>query len=316
MAAIAAPRVCPLCSGELRPSGVRAFDRLVTGDGPFTVSECLACDYGVTDQQLRGAELERYYGGPYFGDFYEDGDADPRGALERARAAFRRIASARRLARAPFATSAVAPGRVLDVGCGGGDLLVHYRTLGWEVFGVDPAAAAVAAATRRGLCVHHGTLADHPWPAESFDLVVFSHSLEHIPEPLDALRRAKALLAGGGRVAISLPNWRCWQRRLFRNRWFHLDLPRHLQHFSAPALRVAGDLLDLDVGQIGTSSTVISAAYSIHYLIAGHWTPGWKLWLSYGLGLLAFAPIAVIDRLIGADCCYALLERPRGASTL
>ncbi len=316
MVAIAAPGVCPLCGGELRASGVRAYDRLVTGDGPFTVLECPACEFGLTEPQLRGAELERYYGGVYFGDFYEHGDGVPLGLLERARAVFRRMASARRVSRPPFATGAAAPGRLLDVGCGRGDLLAHHRALGWEVFGVDPAASAVAAAARRGLHVHHGTLADHPWPAESFDLIAFSHSLEHIPDPLDALRTARALLAPGGRIAIALPNWASWQRSLFRGRWFHLDLPRHLQHFSPRALRVTAGLLELEVGEIGTSSTLISAAYSIHYVIAGHWTPGWKLWLSYGLGLLAFPPIALIDRLAGADCCYALLERPGAASTL
>jgi SAM-dependent methyltransferase len=169
------------------------------------------------------------------------------------------------------------------------------------------------------LTVHEGTLADQPWPAESFDLIVFSHSLEHIPEPLDALSAARALLVPGGRIAIALPNWRSWQRQLFRNYWFHLDLPRHLQHFSPRALRVVAERLELEMPAVGTTSTVISPAYSIHYLIAGRWTPGWRLWLAYALGAAAFGPIVLVDRFAGADCCYALLRRPAagsGASTL
>ncbi len=71
-------------------------------------------------------------------------------------------------------------------------------------------------------------------------------------------------------------------------------------------------MLGLEVLEIGTSSTVISGAYSIHYLIAGRWTPGWKLWLAYALGAVAFPPIALINRLAQADCCYALLQASSG----
>ena len=48
------PDVCPICEGPLRQTWVRAYDRLVTGKGPFGVSECPACRYGVTAPQLSG----------------------------------------------------------------------------------------------------------------------------------------------------------------------------------------------------------------------------------------------------------------------
>lgn len=298
---------CPLCGGELRRTAVRALDRLVTGDGPFAVLECPTCRYGVTEPQLRGAELERYYGGGYFGAFYEGGA--PVGLLERARGAYRSRASARRFARVPFATRG-RTGRVLDVGCGSGELLAHYESLGWSAFGIEPAAAVAELACRRGLSVHIGTLADQPWELGSFDLVVFSHALEHIPDPLAALREARALLVGGGRLAIQVPNWRCWQLRVFRGRWFPLDLPRHLQHFSPRALEVAARELELEVIELGTDATLIAVAYSIHYALAGRWTPGWKLWLSYVLGVAVYPLAAVINRALGADCCYAVLRAP------
>jgi 2-polyprenyl-3-methyl-5-hydroxy-6-metoxy-1,4-benzoquinol methylase len=301
---------CPLCGHPLRATRVRAFDRLVTGEGPFSVLECRACRYGVTDPQFRGAALDHFYGTRYAESFYGHSTTAQRGLLERARERFRRRAARRRYAGRPYTVSGLAPGRVLDVGCGGGQLLAHYATLGWQTFGIDPAEPAVAAARRRGATVHQGTLSDQPWSAGHFDLITFAHSLEHIPEPLEALKTARALLAPGGMVAITLPNWRCWQRRfLFSNRWFHLDLPRHLQHFSTDALRVTAKALDLDVVEIGTDSTLISVAYSLHYVIAGRWTPGWKLWLAYALGMLAFPPVAAVNALAGGDCCYALLRR-------
>jgi SAM-dependent methyltransferase len=310
VAATASLSNCPLCGRELLPTRIRAIDRLVTGDGPFTVAECRFCRFGLTVPQLRGEELERYYGAQYSDGFYERSGGDPSGLLERARGRFREYAARRRFGGPPFALPDREPGRVLDVGCGAGELLAHYAALGWQTFGIDPAESAVTATARRGASVHHGTLADQPWPAGSFELITFSHSLEHIPEPLDALRLALELLAPNGVIAITLPNWSCWQRRfLFGDRWFNLDLPRHLQHFSPRALAVAAGDLELDAISIGTSSMIISVAYSLHYLIAGSWTPGWKLWLSYALGAAVFPLIAAIDAVAGGDCCYALLGR-------
>jgi SAM-dependent methyltransferase len=306
---------CPLCARPLRTTRVRAFDRLVTGEGPFTVLECRSCRYGVTDPQFRGAELDHFYGTVYAESFYGHSASSRGGLLERARDRFRVLAARRRYAGRPYAVAGRPPGRVLDVGCGGGELLAHYAALGWQTFGIDPAAPAAAAARRRGASVHEGTLADQPWPAESFELITFSHSLEHIAEPLLALASARALLAPGGLVVITLPNWRCWQRFLFANRWFHLDLPRHLQHFSTRALTRTADALELEVVELGTDSTIISVAYSLHYLIAGRWSPGWKLWLAYALGIAVYPAVAAVNALLGGDCCYALLRRPDGRVT-
>lgn len=300
-----APAYCPLCGEPLRATRVSAPDRLVTGDGPFRVWECRSCQLGHVSVD----ELVRYYGGAYFDSFYEHGPAPDAGALVRLRSAYRARAARRRFSRAPFAPAGP-PGRVLDVGCGGGTLLAHYRALGWQPFGIDVSEAAAAAAREQGAAVHLGTLADQPWESASFDLVVFSHSLEHIPEPLTALRRACELLAPGGTLVILAPNWRCWQRFVLRSFWFPLDLPRHVNHFSPRALAVVAERLGLESRAIGTSSTVIAVSYSLHYLIAGRWTPGWRLWAAYALGLAVYPPVLAIDRVFGGDACYAILRRP------
>lgn len=295
----------------MRLTPYAAYDRLVTGDGPFAIVECPACCFGLTEPQLTNEELAPFYAAAYYEGYYEHSGAGRAGLLHRLRARHRKRSAARRNRRPPFGLPGVRAGKVLDVGCGAGGLLADFAQRGWSTFGIDPSAAATAAAERRGAQVHQGTLEDDPWPGESFELITMAHALEHIVDPVATVERAGCRLAPGGLLAIEVPNWACWQRRLYRRRWAPLDLPRHQQHFSPSALARIASRFDLGVREVGTSSTPISTAYSIHFLIAGRWTPGWKLWLSYGISLPLLPFVYLVDHFAGGDCCYAVLEKPR-----
>jgi SAM-dependent methyltransferase len=117
---------------------------------------------------------------------------------------------------------------VLDVGCGDGALLDAVRARGREAVGLERTSTRpdVRAAELTAFAERPGG-----WAA-----VVFWHSLEHLREPAAAIDRAGALLAPGGVLVIAVPNLASWQARLFGERWFALDLPRHLVHLPAPAL--------------------------------------------------------------------------------
>jgi SAM-dependent methyltransferase len=246
----------------------------------------------------------------YYEDYYEWAGPRQTSPLRAARDRWRQWMAGRRHERPPFdSLNRLTPGRLLDVGCGNGTLLQHFSDRGWVAAGIDPSSVAIAATRGRGLEAHHGTLADHPWPEASFDAIVFEHSLEHIPQPMEALEQAACLLAPGGAIAIVVPNWACWQRGLFRDRWYHLDLPRHQQHFSTRALRLAVEQVGMRCELWGTESNVISPAYSLNYVLAGQWNENWTLWLSYGLGALMYPIFALIDRRWGGDCCYAMASK-------
>jgi SAM-dependent methyltransferase len=304
------PQSCPICGGALRRTGVAARDRLVTGDGPFGVLECPRCQYGITVPQLTNEELGPYYAESYYEDFYEHSERRRPTLPERIRGALAKRGAERRNSRPPLVLQGVEPGTMLEVGCGSGELLAHFASQGWSTYGIDPSEAAVAAAARRGAEVHAGTLDDHPWEGKRFDAIVFQHSLEHIPQPVETLARARDLLAPGGRIIIDVPNWASWQRRVFGDRWFPLDLPRHLQHFSPRALEKISDKLGMRTLAVGTNSNAIATAYSVHYIIAGRWTPGWKLWASYAIGLPLLPLVWLGDRLGGGDACYAVMTKP------
>lgn len=119
------------------------------------------------------------------------------------------------------------PGSVLDVGAGDGALVEALRRQGREATGIDQFA--------EGPHLRAGELADEKkgtWAA-----IVFWHSLEHLPQPAEALEDAVRRLRPGGLLAIAVPNADSLQARLFGDSWFGLDPPRHLVHLTSGALQ-------------------------------------------------------------------------------
>ena len=128
-------------------------------------------------------------------------------------------------------------GKVLDVGCGAGGNLKTLQDQGWDPYGIE--ISEVAAAHARELVtknIHAGTLESAPFSAKSFDLVLMSHSLEHLPSPVDALQRIHRLLKDDGLLVVSVPNLNSLEFKLFGPWWFQLDPPRHFYHFEKKSL--------------------------------------------------------------------------------
>lgn len=130
--------------------------------------------------------------------------------------------------------------RVLDLGCGNGGLLKGLATLGYDVVGVEPDDDARAVASETGLTVYDGTAEDLPAELLSqrgtFDAVVMSHVLEHTLNPIEAVSAVVDLLAPGGLFICEVPNNACFEAERAGPRWSFLDVPRHLNFFTAQSL--------------------------------------------------------------------------------
>jgi len=96
---------------------------------------------------------------------------------------------------------------VLDVGCARGHLAAILSGRGYKVTGIDNNAESLVFAKNACSRVIKADLEN--WPAditERFDYVIFADCLEHLRDPLEALRRILPLLKDGGTVLISVPN--------------------------------------------------------------------------------------------------------------
>ncbi|HXE82879.1 MAG TPA: class I SAM-dependent methyltransferase, partial [Gemmatimonadales bacterium] len=165
-----------------------------------------------------------------------------------------------------------APGRMLEVGCASGSFLSQMARAGWEVSGIEFSEIAGMAARALGHHVHIGALetAPPPDPDRPYDLVVAWMVLEHLPDPVQALRRLAAWSRPGAWLAMSVPDAGSLEFRLFRSNWYALDLPRHFFHFTRPTL---GDVLR-----------------------AGGWTVRRMLWHSNPNNLLQSLRYVCLDR--------------------
>ena len=132
-------------------------------------------------------------------------------------------------------------GKALEVGCAAGFSLRVLADRGFDVFGIEPSAAIRALAQQHfgDGRIHAGTLDDAPFAVGSFDLIVMWDVLEHLPDPLRALRKVRELLAPAGRLVLETQNVEAFAARLLGKRWTHFKHEEHLLHFSPTTLRRA-----------------------------------------------------------------------------
>jgi SAM-dependent methyltransferase len=99
------------------------------------------------------------------------------------------------------------PGRMLDIGCAAGYMLDAARGLGWEVAGVEP-SPAMRERTRKELKCRVYESLDEALAAGSqrYECVMMFEVIEHLEDPIAAMRKVRELLVPGGLIALSTPN--------------------------------------------------------------------------------------------------------------
>lgn len=128
-------------------------------------------------------------------------------------------------------------GKILDVGCGNGQLTGWMKEHGWRTYGVDINKEACEQAERLGLNIFCGELQNANYTNDFFDVIIIHHALEHLYDPLALLKECFRILKRDGILIIDCPNFGCFQNKLFGSKWFAIDAPRHLYHFECDTLR-------------------------------------------------------------------------------
>ena len=204
----------------------------ITGD-PFAVGYCNACRLYVTTPVPPEREAGTYYPKGYYG------------SGRRFNPIVEWLLDNLYNYRASQIEQHQKPGKVLDIGCGRGLLLHKLRQRGWTPMGTELSEEAASyARDRLGLPVTTQMVEDVKFPDEEFDLVILWHVLEHVQSPRAMLKEVSRILKPGGTLLVAVPNFGSLEAQWSKAGWFHLDVPRHLTHFTratlAHALNVAG----------------------------------------------------------------------------
>lgn len=123
-------------------------------------------------------------------------------------------------------------GRLLDLGCGDGYLL---KRLGkFNAFGLDISLKRLKRVNKDNLV--QGDATKLPFKNNSFDVVVCSEVLEHVPDPKLLIKEIKRVIKKSGNIIISVPNEFNWRLARLLTLRFPIKIPDHINKFSIKQL--------------------------------------------------------------------------------
>jgi len=132
-------------------------------------------------------------------------------------------------------------GKVLDVGCGNGMLLKHFKSMGWDCFGLDVSPWAKRYAEEYGYVLYDEEIERNYLPDNYFDLIVSTSTLEHIYDPVNHVKAMLRVLKPGGYIYVAgVPNYGSVTVRMGVSKFYLNTPPAHINYFTPLSL---GNLL-------------------------------------------------------------------------
>lgn len=152
--------------------------------------------------------------------------------------------------------------KILDVGCGDGDLLNELNEFGFNhLLGIDPFIEEDKLINGT-LHIKKASITDLN---EKFDLIMFNHSLEHMPNQLETLKKVKSLLNENGTCLIRIPTVSSYVWEKYGVNWVELDAPRHFYLHSLKSLDVLAKQASLNIKDIEFDATEFELLGSEQY---------------------------------------------------
>lgn len=246
---------CPLCGRSSAFAFEAPVDGMTFRPTAFgRIHRCAACDFAFVAPRPDADDTRAFYDLP---QYYTQGASQlargqPYGFASRLRVHLAwRLDRGEPMAEVVRSTLPQAGARLCDVGCGNGWLARALAQRGYAMTGVERDAKAVSFADASFRVVEGSAESLPPdVSTRSFDGVLLSHVLEHLVDPVAALRGLQVLARPGARLICEVPNMRCDAARLRGLSWAHLDVPRHLNFFTEQSLRAAMTAAGLEVERI------------------------------------------------------------------
>jgi 2-polyprenyl-3-methyl-5-hydroxy-6-metoxy-1,4-benzoquinol methylase len=182
--------------------------------------------------------------------------------------------------------------RILDVGCGAGNHLKSLHEAGYtNLLGVDPFI-------ENDIDYENGLIIKKQHIQEvqgNYDLIMFHHSFEHCPDPIDILQSVFALLVPGGHCVIRIPIASSYAWKCYGVNWAQLDAPRHLYLHSVESMEIISNKVGFELGDIIYDSTSFQFWGSEQYIKDIPLMDNRSLWVNPGSTLFSKEDIALFS---------------------
>lgn len=245
--------MCQICGNEAGNRVLQAREKMNGTLEAFDYRQCRAC--GHLELISSVADMGVHYAKGYY-SFHAQRIAGWRRWLHRARTSVTlgghsAVGRLLGLVKKPFYTywlerTGLRLGdRLLDVGCGAGNLIRILHCAGLRCEGIDPFLAGDSK-TPEGVELRKADLMDETGSRRA---ILFNHSFEHVPNPRETLRKAASLLEPGGCVIVRVPLADSFAFFHYGADWFQWDAPRHRNLFTKQSLRFLAEQCGLRVDE-------------------------------------------------------------------
>lgn len=127
-------------------------------------------------------------------------------------------------------------GKALEIGSSTGLLLKLMQKKGWDVMGVEMSVKAGEFARKQKIPTLITSFEKVNLPKESFDAIVLNHTLEHLSDPDQIIKKIYSLLDKDGIIFIDVPNFGGLSAKILGKKWPYLLPNEHYWHFTLKSL--------------------------------------------------------------------------------
>jgi SAM-dependent methyltransferase len=162
---------------------------------------------------------------------------------------------------------------MLEFGCSHGAFLQAMAEKGWTVMGVEPSLAAASIARGHDLNVQARSLEEAECEPGTLDLVVGWMALEHLHDPVAALKKLHVWARPAAWLVVSVPNAASMDFVLFRENGFAVQAPTHLYHFTPATIERVLESCGWRVERIIHQRNEVNLMKSIGHLLSSKRAP-------------------------------------------
>lgn len=257
---------CPLNCPRNDEFILAGRDLLHNLSGEFTIVKCKTCGLIRTNPRPTQATIGRYYPEnytPYIGTQIRD-------FVKKSRPLWKKLLSCMVWNIVDFKEKPLPKidvGSMLEIGCASGSFLHEMASKGWQVEGIEFSLKAAQAAIAQGYNVYSGPLETAPENDRKFDLIVGWMVLEHLHDPIACLTKLRQWSNPNTWLVLSVPNAASMDFRIFKDKWYALQLPTHLYHFTPRTISQVLSSAGWSVQQVHHQRVLSNLVASIGYFL-------------------------------------------------